>query len=163
MGISRYRTLISAPLPRVWDFVARAENLHVWGPAIEPVKGFGRPMQVGDRVTFWRRDFLRRTIQDLLVEEVIPERLLRFRDLSKGGQKTNVQATLSVEESSDRESTWLQEEISYTLGKSRVVQGLDRWLLNPLMQMAVSSKTAKVFRRLDTLLKVAETKSELPQ
>jgi ligand-binding SRPBCC domain-containing protein len=161
MGVCCHRALISAPLPQVWDFVARVENLHVWGPAIEPVKGLGRPMQTGDRVTFWRRDFFRRNTQDLIVEEVIPQRLLRFRDLSKSGQKGDVQATLSVEAAGNPESTWIQEEISYSLGKSRAVQWLDRWMLNPLAQLAVSKKSNKVFRRLEAILSQSEQKSEL--
>jgi uncharacterized protein YndB with AHSA1/START domain len=163
MGCCRYRELISAPLPRVWDFIARAENLHVWGPAIEPVTGFDRPLQAGDRVTFWRRDFFRRHTQDLLVEEVIPQRLVRFRDLAKGGQKTETQAVLSVEASGDPESTWIQEEIIYSVGQNRAVQWLDRWMLGPLMQLAVSRKSRKVFRRLETLLSQSETKSQLSQ
>jgi ligand-binding SRPBCC domain-containing protein len=153
MGVCRYRALISATLPQLWDFVSRVENLHVWGPAIEPVKSTDRPMQAGDRVTFWRRDFFRRNTQDLMAEEVIPQRLLRFRDLSPSGQKANIQATLSVEASGSPEATWIEEQISYSFGNNRVAQGLDRWIINPMMQLAVSNKTAKVFRRLEALFK----------
>jgi hypothetical protein len=161
MGICRHRALISAPLPQLWDFVARVENLHVWGPAIEPVKGFDRPMRAGDRVTFSRRDFFRRYTQELVVEEVIPQRLLCFRDLSGSGQKADVRATLSVEESSNPESTWIEEEISYSFGNSRAVQWFDRCLLNPLMQLAVTSKSRKVFRRLEALFNNSEKMSKL--
>ena len=163
MGVCRHRALISAPLPQVWDLIARVENLHVWGPAIEPVPGIDRPMQAGDRVTFWRRDFFRRYTQELVVEEVIPQRCLRFRDLSKSGQKADVRAKLSVADSGHPESTWIEEEISYSVGKNRVILWFDRYLLNPLMQLAVASKSRKVFRRLEELFKNAEKKSELRQ
>ena len=55
MGVSRVRALIRAPLPQVWEFLIKPENLHVWGPATRPVTGFDRPFQAGDRVTFYRR------------------------------------------------------------------------------------------------------------
>ncbi|HET6323490.1 MAG TPA: SRPBCC family protein [Planctomycetaceae bacterium] len=152
MGICSFKALISAPLPEVWDFVSRPENLHVWGPALEPVKGIDRPFQSGDRLTFWRRDFGRRYEQKLLVEEVIPQRLLRFRVLSASGQKQmDAFATLSVAASDSPESTWVQEEISYSFGKSAIVLWLDRWLANPLMQFAVSRKSKKVLGRLEAL------------
>ena len=63
IGLDFRLMVISAPLPQLWDFLARAENLHVWGPATEPVKGFDRPMRAGDRATFWRQDFFRRYTQ----------------------------------------------------------------------------------------------------
>jgi hypothetical protein len=108
-------------------------------------------MQAGDRVTFWRRDFFRRNSQDLIVEEVIPERLVRFRDLAPSSQKANVQATRRVEASGSPDATWIEEQISCSFGNNRIAQGLDRWIINPLMQLAVSSKTSKVSCRLETL------------
>ena len=92
---------------------------------------------------------------------MIPHRLLRFRDLSAAGQKADVRALLTVEESSNRESTWIEEEISYSFGNSRVAQWLDRRIVNPVLQLAVSSKTSKVFRRLDALFNKSENESEL--
>lgn len=151
MGICRYKALISASLPELWDFVIRPENMHLWGPIPEPVKGIDRPMQTGDHLIQTRQDFFRTYEQELLVEEVIPQRLIRFRDLSASGRKLQGRATISLQESDIPESTWIEEEISYSFGDSAFVQGLDRWLLNPLMQFAVSRKTRKAFRRLEAL------------
>ncbi len=38
----------------------------------------------------------------------------------------NVTVIVSVEETADREATWIEEAIFYSLGKSRVMQWLDR-------------------------------------
>jgi ligand-binding SRPBCC domain-containing protein len=151
MGVCRVKALISAPLPRLWDFLIRPENMHLWGPLTQPVTDIGRPLQAGDRVTQWRKDFFRHYSQVLLVEEVIPYRLLRFRDLSPGGVKLDARATISVEESEDREATWIEEAISYSLGNSRAVQWLDCWLVNPVMQVVAGHKTNKAFRRLEAI------------
>jgi ligand-binding SRPBCC domain-containing protein len=58
MGVSHVRASIRAPLPQVWEFLIKPENMHVWGPPTRPVTGFDRPLQAGDRVTLYRRDFL---------------------------------------------------------------------------------------------------------
>ena len=47
MGVFRVRTLISAPLPQIWQFLIQPENMHLWGPPTRPVTGFDRPFQVG--------------------------------------------------------------------------------------------------------------------
>lgn len=148
MGVSRVRARIRAPLPQVWEFVIKAENLHVWGPATRPVTGFDRLFQTGDRVTFYRRDFFRNYSQVLLVEKVVPYYSLHLRDLSKGAARI----TLSVEEAKDRESTRVEEAIFYSLGSGRVLQWLDRWLINPILHLVAAYKTDKVFRRLQALL-----------
>ena len=148
MGVSRFRALIQAPLPQVWEFLIKPENLHVWGPATRPVTGFDRPLQAGDRLTFSRRDFFRNYSQMLLIEKVVPYHSLHMRDLSKGAARI----TLSVEEAKDRESTWVEEAIFYSLGSSRVLQGLDRWLINPIFNLLVAYKTNKAFRRLQAIL-----------
>jgi len=36
MGVSRVRELIRAPLPQVWEFLIKPENMHVWGPPTRP-------------------------------------------------------------------------------------------------------------------------------
>lgn len=162
MGICRFKGLISAPLPELWDFVIRPENMHLWGPLSEPVKGIARPMQTGDRLMQTRRDFFRTYEQELLVEEVIPQRLLRFRDLSASGQKLEARAAITIEESDDPKSTWIEEEICYSLGNSGVIQWLDRWLVNPLMQCAVSRKTRKAFRRLEAVFIKTQQERALP-
>jgi hypothetical protein len=151
MGTCRFKALISASLPNLWDFVIRPENMHHWGPLAAPVTGIDRPLQVGDRVTQERQDFFRRYSQVVLVEEVIPQRLLRFRDLSAAGLRLDAKATITMEQADNPESTWIEEEISYSLGRSRSIQWLDRWMVNPLMQFAVSRKTRKAFRRLQAI------------
>jgi uncharacterized protein YndB with AHSA1/START domain len=148
MGICRDRALIKAPLPQVWEFLIKPENLHVWGPATRPVTGFDRPLQAGDRMTFSRRDFFRNYSQRLLVEKVVPYHSLHLRDLSKGGARI----TLSVEEVRDQEATWVEEAIFYSLGSGRVMQWFDRWLINPIFNLITVYKADKVFRRLQTIL-----------
>ncbi len=157
MGVCRFRALIQAPLPQVWEFVIKAENLHVWGPATRPVTGFDRPLQAGDRVTFSRRDFFRNYSQKLLVEKVVPYHSLHMRDLSPGGARV----TLSVEEARDREATWVEEAIFYSLGSGRLLQWLDRWLINPIFNLIVAYKSNKVFHRLQALLEKPHAESIL--
>ena len=65
MGVCRVRALIPAPLPQVWEFLIKPENMHLWGPPTRPVTGFDRPFEAGDRVTFYRRDFFRNYSQML--------------------------------------------------------------------------------------------------
>jgi ligand-binding SRPBCC domain-containing protein len=148
MGVCRNKARIRAPLPYVWEFLIKPENLHVWGPATRPVTGFDRPLQAGDRLTFYRRDFFRNYSQRLLVEKIDPYHSLHMRDLSNGAARV----TLSVEETGDRESTWVEEAIFYTLGSGRVLQWFDRWLINPILNLIVAYKSNKVFRRLQTIL-----------
>ncbi len=152
MGVFRVRALIRAPLPQVWEFLIKPENMHLWGPPTRPVTGFDRPLQAGDRVTLYRRDFIRNQSQVLLVEKVVPYHSLHLRDLSPGAARMNVTATLSVEEAKDREATWIEEAIFYSLGDGWILQWLDRWLFNPILQVVVSYKTNKVFRRLQAIL-----------
>ncbi len=157
MGVSRVRARIQAPLPQVWEFLIKPENLHVWGPATRPVTGFDRPLQAGDRLTFSRRDFFRNYSQRLLVEKVIPYHSLHLRDLSKGAARV----TLSVEEARDREATWIEEAIFYSLGRGRVLQWFDRWLINPILNLIVAYNSNKVFRRLQALLEKPHAESLL--
>jgi hypothetical protein len=152
MGVFRWKALLNVPLPQVWEFLIKPENMHLWGPATRPVTGFDRPFQTGDRVTIKRRDFIRNQSQVLLVEKIVSYQSLHFRDLTPGAARMNVTATISVEQARDRESTWIEEAIFYSLGKSRVLQWLDRKLFNPIFQVVVSYQGNKVFRRLQTHL-----------
>ena len=150
MGVSRARVLIRVPLPQVWEFIIQPQNMHLWGPAKRQVTGFDRPLQVGDRLTWDRRDLLWNHRQVLLVEDVVPYHSLHLRDLSATGM--NVSVTLSMEEAEDREATWIEEAIFYSLGSGRVLQWLDRWLINPVFNLPVAYKSNKAFRRVQALL-----------
>jgi uncharacterized protein YndB with AHSA1/START domain len=150
MGVLRVRTLIRVPLSQVWDFLIKPENMHLWGPPTRPVTGFDRPLQVGDHLTWDRRDFLWTHRQVLLVEKVVPDHSLHLRDLSATGM--NLTVTLSVEEAEEREATWVEEAIFYSLGSGRVLQWLDRWLINPVFNLPMAYKGNEVFRRLQTIL-----------
>ncbi len=152
MGVCRVRALIRAPLPYVWEFLIKPEHMHLWGPLTRPVTGIDRPLQAGDRVTQYRKDFFRHYSQLLLVEKVVPFRSLHVRDLSPGAVRINATASISVEEATDREATWIEEAIFYSLGKSRVMQWLDRSLVNPVLQLVAGYKTNKAFRRLRAIL-----------
>jgi ligand-binding SRPBCC domain-containing protein len=152
MGTLRVRALIPAPLSAVWDFLIRPENMHLWGPLTQPVTGIDRPLQAGDRVTQHRKDFFRHYSQVLLVEEVVPSRSLHVRDLSPGAARINARASISLEEATDQEATWIEEAIFYSLGSGQMMQWLDRWLINPLLQLVAGYKTNKAFRRLRVLL-----------
>ena len=152
MGVCRVRALISAPLSQVWEFLIKPENMHLWGPLTRPVTGIDRPLQAGDRVTQYRRDFFRHYSQVLLIEEVMPYHCVRMRDLSKAATRIGATATISVEETKDREATWIEEAIFYSLGSSPVVQWLDRWSINPLLQLVAGYKTNKAFRRLQAIM-----------
>lgn len=133
MGVCRVRALISALLPSVWEFLIKPEHMQLWGPLTRPVTGIDRPLQAGDRMTQYRRDFFRHYSQVLLVEKIVPYRSLHVLDLSPGAARINATATISVEEAKDREATWIEEAIFYSLGSGRVMQWLDRWLINPLL------------------------------
>ena len=84
----------------------------------------------------------------LLVEKVVPYHSLHLRDLSPGAVRMNITVIVSVEETADREATWIEEAIFYSLGKSRVMQWLDRSLVNPVLQLIARYPTHKAFRRL---------------
>jgi uncharacterized protein YndB with AHSA1/START domain len=152
MGVCRVRGLISSPLPQLWDFLVRAENMHLWGPLTAPVTGFDRPMQAGDELTQCRQDYFRRYSQVVLIEKVEPNRSLVFRDLSPAGRKLDARAVISVEAADDKEATWIDETIFYSLGNGRALQWLDRWAVNPLMRLATRHKTKKAFRRLEAVI-----------
>jgi len=152
MGVCRVRALIKAPLPQVWEFRIKPENMHLWGPLTRPVTDIDRPFEAGDRVTQYRKDFFRHYCQVLLVEQVVPFRSLHLRDLSSGAVRINATASIGVEEATDREATWIEEAIFYSLGKSRVMQWLDRSLVNPVLQLVAGYKTHKAFRRLQAIL-----------
>jgi uncharacterized protein YndB with AHSA1/START domain len=122
MGVSRVRARIRAPLPQVWEFLIKPENMHLWEPLTRPVTGFDRPLQAGDRLTWDRRDFFRTHSQVLLVEKVVPYHSLHLRDLSPSATRINVTATLSVEEAKDRQATWIEEAIFYSLGSGWILQ-----------------------------------------
>ena len=152
MGVCRVRALITAPLPQVWEFIIKPENMHLWGPLTRPVTGIHRPLQEGDRVTQYRRDFFRSYSQVLLVEKFVPYHSLQVRDLSPSGTRMNATATISVEEARDRESTWIEEAIFYSLGSSWMMQLLDRLLINPILQLVANYKTNNAFHRLQAII-----------
>ena len=151
MGVICVRARIRAPLPQVWEFLIKPEHMHLWGPFTRPVIGIDRPFEAGDRVTLDRKDFFDffwHHSQVLLVEKVVPSHSLHLRDLSPGAVRMNVTVIVSVEETADREATWIEEAIFYSLGKSRVMQWLDRSLVNPVLQLIARYPTHKAFRRL---------------
>jgi hypothetical protein len=126
--------------------------MHLWGPLTQPVTGIDRPLQAGDCVTHYRRDFFRRYSQVLLVEKIVLSRSLHVRDLSPGVARINAAAIISVEEAKDQQATWIEEAILYSLGSTWMVQWLDRSLINPLLQLVAGYKTNKAFRRLQAIL-----------
>ena len=146
MGICRVKALIPAPLPRVWEYVIDPRNIPLWVPNIESVAGVDRPMQAGDRLTQWRRDFFRLERQELLVEEVIPYRSFRLRILSAKGRPLNATAAVSVEQAADPGATWVEEAIDYSLGKGAFVRGVERWLLDPVVRALVRRKSGRALR-----------------
>jgi len=93
----------------------------------------------------------------LLVEKVVPYHSLHLRDLSPGAARIN----LSVEEARDRQATWVEEAIFYSLGSGRVLQWLDRWLINPILHLVAAYKTNKPFRRLQAILEKPHAESIL--
>jgi uncharacterized protein YndB with AHSA1/START domain len=153
MGVCRVRAMLSAPLPRVWEVIIDPRNMHHWVVGVtEPITGFDRPLQPGDRVTLWRRDFFRRHSEELLVEEIVPYRSFRVRALWPAGRRMDVTATLSVEEAAEPEATRIEEAISYSLGAGPVARWADRWAVTPLFRLAMSWKASRAFRRLGKLL-----------
>src|SRR6266852_4396505 len=148
MSVSRVSARIRDTLPQVWEFLIKPENMHLWEPLTRPVTGFDRPFQAGDRVTLYRRDFFRNYSQVLLVEKVVPYHSLHLRDLSPGAAT----AILSVEEARDREATWIEEAIFYSLGSGWILQWLDCLLINPILHLVAAYKTDRAFRRLQAIL-----------
>ena len=158
MGVCRKRALIQAPLPQVWEFLIKPENMHLWGPPTRPVTGFDRPFEARDRVIIDRKDFFWHHSQVLLVERVVLYHSLHWRDLSPGAARMNLTATLSVAKARDREATWIEEAIFYSLGSGKVLQWLDRWLINPIFNLLVAYEfNKKVFRRLQIIMEKSHT------
>ena len=149
MGVCRVRALLAAPLPRVWEFIIDPRNMHHWLPLTEPVTGFDRPLQPGDRLTLWRRDFIRRHSEESLVEEVVPFRSFRVRPQWPAARRMDVTATLSVAEAADPGTTWIEEAISFSLGRGPVMRRVERWLVNPVFGMLMRRASRKAFRRLE--------------
>jgi uncharacterized protein YndB with AHSA1/START domain len=152
MGVCRFRALLSAPLPRVWEFISDPRNMHLWASATKPVTGIDRPLQPGDRITQWRTRLFHHSSQELLVEVVVPNHSVRVREMSPQGRRMDVTATVSVEESGSPGATWIEEAISYSLGDNPFARWADRWLVNPLFQVVARWKTRQGFRRLADLL-----------
>ena len=146
MGIYRVEALIPTPLPRVWEFIIDPRNMPLWVPYIESVAGVDRPLQVGDRLTQWRRDFFRRERQELLVEEVIPYRSFRLGILSAKGQPMDATATVTVEQAADPGATWMEEAIALSLGKGPLVRSAQRWLLDPVFRVVVRHHSNRCLR-----------------
>jgi uncharacterized protein YndB with AHSA1/START domain len=146
MGICRVKALIPAPIPRVWEFVIDPRNMPLWVPNIKSVAGVDRPLQAGDRLTQWRRDFFRLQRQELLVEEVIPYRSFRLRILSAKGRPLDATATVTVEQAADPGATWMEEAVAYSLGKSLLVRCVERWLLDPLSRALVRWRSRQCLR-----------------
>ena len=161
MGVCRVRELLSAQLPRVWEFIIDPRNMPLWVPYIESVAGVDRPLQTGDRLTQWRRNFFRRKRQELLVEEVIPYRSFRLRILSAKGRPLDATATASVEQAADPGATWMEEAIAWSLGKGPLVRSAQRWLLDPVFRVVVRHHSDRAFRCLaERLAQEAGTEPE---
>ncbi len=75
-----------------------------------------------------------------------------MRNLAPGAARINGTATLSVEEAKDREATWMEFAMFYSLGSGRVLQWLDRLLINPILHLVHSYGSNKAFRRLQAIL-----------
>jgi len=146
MGIYRLKALIPAPLPRVWEYIIDPRNQPLWVPYIESVAGVDRPLQAGDRLIQWRRNFIRRKRVELLVEEVIPYRSFRARILSAKGRPLDATATVSVEQAADPAATWVEEALALSLGKGPLVRWVQRWLLDPLFRLVVRHHSGRALR-----------------
>ncbi|MBI3401669.1 MAG: SRPBCC family protein [Acidobacteria bacterium] len=146
MGIYRVKALIPTPLPRVWEFIIAPRNQPLWVPYIKSVAGVDRPLQTGDRLTQWRRNFFRLKRVELLVEEVIPYRSVRLGILSAKGRPMDATATLSVEQAADPGATWVEEVLTLSLGKGPLVRGVQRWLLDPLFRLVVRHHSGRALR-----------------
>jgi len=146
MGLYRAKALTPTPLPRVWEYIIDPRNQPLWVPYIESVVGPERPLQTGDRLTQWRRNFFRRKKQELLVEEVIPYRSFRLRILSAKGRPMDATATVTVEQAADPGATWVEEAIALSLGKGPLTRWMQRWLLDPLFRVLVRHHSGRALR-----------------
>ena len=125
--------------------------MHLWGPLRQPVSGFDRPLVPGDHVEQLRSGFLEPSSQVLVVEEVVHERLIRFRDLS--AKRIHAVGTIEVEaDSQDSGRTWIVESATYSLGENPLLRLLDRLVVNPLVAWLAGIKTDRAFRKLDALM-----------
>jgi hypothetical protein len=136
----------------VWECIIDPSNMHHWIALTDPVTGFDRPLQPGDRLTLWRRDFVRRHSEESLVEEVRPYRSFRVRPVWPSARRMDVTATLSLEQAADPGMTWIEERISFSLGNGPVLRWLDRWLVNPVFALLIRRASGKAFRRLAEFL-----------
>ena len=152
MGVFRVRGLLPAELTRAWRVIIDPRNMHHWLPLTDPVTDFDRPLQVGDRLILWRRDFIRRHSEESLVEEVVPYGSFRIRPQWPRARKMDVTATLSVEQGADPGTTWIAETIPYSLGNGPVMQWLDRWMVNPVFGLLMRRASGKALRRLGKVL-----------
>ena len=150
MGACRTRALMPAPLSAVWDFLLTPENMHLWGPLTQPVTDLNRPMQAGDHFTQQRKDFFRSYSQVLLVEEIVPYNFLRLRDPSSKLQGAGI---ISVTAGEDKNTTWIEETVLYSLGTSQLANWLDRWLVGPALRPIIHYKTHKAFHRLQVIFR----------
>jgi Polyketide cyclase / dehydrase and lipid transport len=146
VGIYRVKALIPTPLRQVWEFVIDPRNMPLWVPYIESVAGVDRPLQAGDRLTQWRRNFFRRKRQELLVEEVIPYRSFRLGILSAKGQPMDATATVTVGQAAHPGATWVEEAIALSLFKGSFGRGVQRWLLDPLFHVLVWHHSGRALR-----------------
>ena len=161
MGVCRERALIPAPPSTVWSFLIAPENMHRWGPLTQPVTDLHRSLQQGDRFTQQRKDFFRTYSPVLLVEEIIPNRSIRLRDLSSG--KLQGVGIISIEPDPGNTATWIQETVLYSLGTSWLLNWIDRWLFNPIIQFVASYKTRKAFRRLQAIFEAQQGHAAQPE
>lgn len=56
-----------------------------------------------------------------------------------------------LEPAQGQEATWVEETVSYSLGRGRAWQWLDHWLVNPFLQPIAAYKTGKALRRLQAI------------
>ena len=98
------------------------------------------------------RRFFRRSSQELLVEEVVPYRSFRVREMSPKGRRMDVTATVSMEEAAEPGATWIEEAISYSLGNGPIARWVDRGLVYPLFLVLMRWKGTRALRRLAAIL-----------
>lgn len=135
----------------MWDYIIDPRNQPLWVPYIESVAGVDRPLQTGDLLIQWRRNFFRRKRQELLVEEVIPYRSFRLRILSAEGRPMDATATVTVEQAADPGATWVEEAIALSLGKGPLARWVQRWLPDSLSQSAMATRSQELAPKRRTL------------
>ena len=69
------------------------------------------------------------------MEKIVPSRSLHVRNLSPEAVRIKATGIISFEE-----ATWIEEVIFYSLDSARVVQWLDRWLINPIPQQVAACR-----------------------